>query len=234
MPYFDHFAESKSTKIGKLLHNRKTKRDFRYICKYLRSKNCDILEIGPGKGDLAKVFLKNGYKNYDVVEPNINMNKLMKNIGVRKVSNYKIPTLNEIDESYDIILCFDVYEHLNNSNEAETFISESERVLKKRGMIIILSPDYLDWRNDFFNCDYTHNNITTVRRIIQIFYNNNLNTFEYKYFYSFLEGVIGIIISKLIKVLTLFYKGNSINSKIYKLRLTFLRRFIIVGKKLYS
>jgi ubiquinone/menaquinone biosynthesis C-methylase UbiE len=230
MGYFDHFAKSRSTKIGDLLHNRKIAKEFNLVNSFIDNKNIEILEIGSGKGDLAMRFIKEEYKNYDVVEPNKIMRDNLIKMGVRESKNYMIPKLKEKDNSYDLIICCDVFEHLNDSEEAKLFISEAYRVLRKKGSIAILSPDFLDWKGDFFNCDFSHSNITSVRRTIQLFYNNDISTLYYNYLYSCFEGILGRLFNMFVKAITYFAKGNSLDSKLYKLRLTFLRRFIIIGK----
>lgn len=232
MGYFDHFAKSKPTRFGKIIEDRTIEKEFRIISRFMLNPELEILEIGPGKGGLAKKFIEMGYQNYDVVEPNVLMRDNFVRSGVRKIKNYEIPELKERDGSYDIIICCDVFEHLNDTKEAKLFISEVHRVLRKEGLIFILSPDYLDWGKDFFNCDFSHSNITSVRRVIQLFYNNNIATVHYNYFYSCFEGILGKNLNIAVKIITFFNKGNSLDSKLYKLRLTFLRRFIMIGRKL--
>jgi len=95
---------------------------------------------------------------------------------------------------------------------------------------VVVSPDYLDWGGDFFNCDFSHSNITSLRRTMQLFYNNNIATIYYNYFYSCFEGIVGKLLNVTVKMITSFTNGNSLDSKLYKFRLTFLRRFIIVGR----
>jgi SAM-dependent methyltransferase len=233
MSYFDHFAESESTSVGSFLQRKTMKTEYSMITKYLTAdKNISILEIGPGQGILASMFLKSGYRNYDIVEPNQTLRQKLIRQGVRKAKNYMIPLLQEKNASYDAIIAMDVFEHLNDSREAMLFISDAARVLKKQGLLIILSPDLNDWKQDFYNCDFSHSNPTTVRRTMQLFYNSGIKTLTYKYIYCCFTGLLGYLVSRPIKCLTMFSFGNSQNSRIYKLRLNFLRRFIIIGRKL--
>lgn len=231
MKYFDHFAKSKSTRIGQILHLKTTANTFKIINKFISNVDINILEIGPGKGDLATSFLKNNFLNYDVVEPNDRMRKSIEKQGVRNAKDYMIPYIDEADSSYDVIIISDVFEHLNGTNDAKIFISETERVLKNMGYIFIISPDFFDWGLDFWNCDFSHSNPTSIRRVIQLFYNNNIKSIYCNYMYSCFTGFLGKAINSFIKLATFYCKGNSIDSKFYKLRLTFLRRFIIVGQK---
>ena len=232
MSYFNHFAKSKPTKIGDLLHSKEITNEFSIINNFISDKNIEILEVGPGKGDLAKMFLKSGYKNYDIVEPNKIMRDDLTKAGIRKSENYLVPPFKEKDNFYDLVIASDIFEHLNDSKESQLFISEIKRILKKEGLVFILSPDYLDWKEDFFNCDFSHSNPTTLRRTKQLFYNNQIKPIYETYSYSCFNGLLGCFLNKFIKAITFFQKGNFADSKIYKLKLTFLRRFIIIGKRL--
>lgn len=229
--FFDHFAESKPTAIGERFHEKKVKAEFEYIRSFIQSTSLDILEIGPGKGDLAQLFFDAGYKQFDIVEPNSSMREKLQKMGARSAKSYYIPRLEEEDGSYDAIIVSDVFEHLNDTKEAMLFISEVKRVLRPNGKIFILSPDLMNWKIDFWNCDYSHSNPTSVRRSIQMFYNEDLEVVDYVYTYSFLRGFIGLIVNKIVRGATFFVMGNSMDSKLYKLRLMFSRRFLIVGKK---
>lgn len=232
MAYFDHYANTKKTKLGGWLVVKSKEFDFKYIEKYFGDKDGEILEIGAGYGETASMFLKNNYKNYDVVEPNAIMRDKLVKMGVRRAKDYYIPVLQETDSSYDLIIVSNVFEHLNDRNEAEQFIKDVYRVLKKSGIIFIQSPDFYDCGKDFFNVDYSHNYVTTVRRTMQIFLNYNLKTINYKYKYSCFTGCGGLLLSKLVKMLTFFAKGNGFDAKFYKLRFTFIRCFNIVAQKI--
>ena len=232
MAFYDHFAFGQPTRIGLWLEQKAKENEYNYLKSFLPDdKNISILEIGPGKGLLAIIFMENGYKNYDIVEPNHIMNKNMIEKGVRKAGNYFIPRLQENDNSYDLIIATHVFEHLNDAKEADLFISEAKRVLRKEGMIFIVSPDYNNFKNDFFNCDYSHNYVTTLRRTMQIFANHRLRTLGFKYTYSCFQGMLGALLSKIVKLATFWCHGNSIDSKPYNLRLTFSKCFAIAAIK---
>ena len=100
----------------------------------------------------------------------------------------------------------------------------------------------MDWAKDFHGCDFTHNNITTVRRVMELFLGENLETVTYKHTYACFEGLLGYSISRLVKLATFWAQGNClepchsmsayIDIKAYKLRLTFSRNFSIIGCKI--
>lgn len=231
MAYFDYFANGQGTILGNYLEKKTKYKEFQYISKYINyNKNAEILEIGPGQGILADFFIKNGYRNYDVVEPNDKLRQIMIGIGARNTKKYLIPELQEKDSSYDLIIICDVFEHLNDYKEGSLFIRETTRVLNKGGILCLISPDFMSWGKDFY-CDASHNFVTTVRRLIIMHTEAGLKTIHFKYNYACFSGLLGFLIGTMIKILTFWSKGNGVDSKPYKLRLTFLRRFAIVGKK---
>lgn len=232
MPYFDHFAAGRSTALGDFLTRKTVAAEFRFLRRHVAfGPETAILEIGPGHGELARLFLEAGFGNYDVVEPNHMMREKLITSGVRRASNYMIPEIPEEDGSYDLIIVCDVFEHLNGATEAQKFIAESMRVLRPRGVLFILSPDYLDWKEDFFNCDFSHSNPTTVRRAGQMFQNAGFEIVAYRYSYACFRGLCGWTLNRIIKLMTVWARSESPHFKPYKLRLTFLRRFMVLGQK---
>lgn len=231
MSYFDHFAHSSSTKFGNLLSIYLAKRIFIIISKFIKDKNPDILEIGPGHGNLAVNFIANDFRKYDIIEPNNELREENLNKGVRSAIADLVPQINKSNNSYDVIIASDVFEHLNDAKESELFIKEIYRVLKHNGLVCIISPDINDWKIDFWNCDFSHSNPTSVRRNAQLFLDYNIRIVYYHYFYSVFDGCIGYLISRLIKLINIFNLGEMANNRLYKLKLSFLRRYLIIGKK---
>ncbi|MFA6636819.1 MAG: class I SAM-dependent methyltransferase [Candidatus Omnitrophota bacterium] len=233
MAYFDHFAGTDISKTGRILVREKVKRQFEFLTACIDGDpgNIEVLEIGPGRGDLSKLFLERGYQNYDVVEPNIQMRQNLNKSGIREIKEYMIPHLKERDSSYDIIIAADVFEHLNDTSEAKMFIKEAGRVLKKGGILFMACPDLLDWGLDFWNGDYTHSNPTTLRRTLGLMSDNDLKICFQTYMYGCFTGIFGYLLGKGIRSLTFLSKGNSLSSKLYKLRTSFLRKFVVVGRK---
>jgi SAM-dependent methyltransferase len=232
MAYFDHFATGTSTGIGDWLTTHAIDRQFQFLARHLPAdRKPEILEIGPGHGEFAARLMAAGYKNYDVVEPNDILRAKLQALGARGVKSYFIPDLLEPDESYDAIIVCDVFEHLNDARDAQRFVSESKRVLRKGGILFILSPDLMDWKEDFYNCDFSHSNPTTVRRTHEMLLNERLATVDYAYSYSGFRGPVGFLMNRVVKMLTFWASGEDLDFKPYKLRLTFLRRFMIIGRK---
>ena len=230
MSYFDHFAESPSTAIGSWITRRTKQRELALMRPFFSSRDCAILEIGPGMGGSAALFAEAGYHNYAVVEPNPIMREHLARKGFI-TKDYMIPELAEQDSSYDAIVLINVFEHLNSSREAQTFIAEARRVLRPGGIVCMASPDYLHWQGDFFNCDFSHSNVTSVRRTLQLFHNNGFRTLKCVYFSGFFSGTLATLISHLTRIALCAANSNGMDKKLYKLKLTFLRRFFIIAAR---
>lgn len=232
MAFFDHFARGTPTFVGAWLEKLTKHREQIYISQFLRSRDAEILEIGPGQGLLAQIFIHSGFSRFDASEPNPLMNSQLADMGIRAVSNYTVPPIQAPDCSYDALILADVLEHLTDAASAQEFAKEAVRVLRPGGIVAIISPDHLDWGEDFFNCDFTHNYVTTMRRVRQLLCDCGFRIAGRRYTYGPLSGIVGFLASRCVKALTFLASGaRSDNDKSYKLRLTFLRRLTIIGIK---
>lgn len=233
MRFFGHFADNKPTSFGSWLTRQTVKAQFKFLNDDLPSdRSIAILEIGPGRGEFASEFLQAGYVNYSIVEPDDTLRAICESLPVKTAYSTTIPPFPVASGTQDLVIMCDVFEHMNDTKMATDVIAEMKRVLKPNGLVLILSPDYLQWKEEFYNCDFSHSNPTTVRRTSQMFSNAGIETVKYGYHYNFLSGVIGMTVGGLVKLLTGPLKGlgASNDSRLYRLRLCFLRRFLIIGR----
>ena len=104
--------------------------------------NKNVLELGCGLGQNLEIF-----KNDNTVlgvEGLEDVAEKTRSYGIPvNVYNLEFP-LTEIEpQSYDVILCLDVLEHLINPYE---LTKEIHRILKDDGIAIINVPNHFDWR----------------------------------------------------------------------------------------
>lgn len=108
-----------------------------WLSKWVKpSKDAKILNVGCGTGGTLPILEKYGkVENIDVSDEAI---KFMKESGykVKKVSDHKLPYK---DGSFDVVVAFDVLEHIKEHSEA---LEEWTRVLKKDGAILFTVPAY--------------------------------------------------------------------------------------------
>lgn len=172
----------------KIIHNR---------FKYLQNKK--ILDIGCGSGYIGKSFLKNNQVTFaDINQKELDKikekNAIIKKIDLKKKLPFK-------DNQFDLIICADVLEHLENTKE---IIKELKRILK--GSLIITTPAYSKLYG-------IHDKIINhYRRYDKIDYinlakENNLQIQEIRYIGSFL--LIPFIFMQKFKSSKIFYTGKS-------------------------
>ena len=232
MRFFGHFASGKPTAIGDWLTRKTIEQQFRFVRANMPSeREIDILEIGPGRGEFAAKFVESGYRNYDILEPDETLRQFCHRLPLRRVFTEIIPPLPGASCSYDLIIMCDVFEHMNDTAMALAVLKEIHRVLRPGGRFFVLCPDYNHWKADFFNCDFSHSNPTTVRRMNQLLFNLDFTPQATIYHYNFLTGFSGWFIGNVMKILTTPFSGSSMGSRFYSLRLCFLRRFLIIAQK---
>ena len=105
-----------------------------------------FLEVGPGQGGLTKLY-KNYLKKITLVEPDkklyLSLKKKFKN---NKKIIIKNSLLENINQKYDVIIYFDVLEHIKKDLR-ELRIAKSK--LNKSGYLILNVPAHQQFYNDF-------------------------------------------------------------------------------------
>jgi SAM-dependent methyltransferase len=85
-----------------------------------------------------------------------------------EVTEAWVPPFPVADASCDVLYADQVLEHMSGIDAAHAFASEAHRVLRPKGIAFLVVPDYLKERTFFWDVDYTHNFITTERRVRQL------------------------------------------------------------------
>lgn len=103
----------------------------------LLNKKQKILEIGSGNGAMVSYLKKQGY-NITGTEVNPTyIDFAKKHFGVRlqKITTGKLPFSTE---SFDVVLSFDVFEHIPDSKQ---HLQDVKRILKKNGVYAFATPN---------------------------------------------------------------------------------------------
>jgi SAM-dependent methyltransferase len=82
------------------------------------------------------------------------------------------------DASCDVVYADQVLEHMSGIDAAREFVAEAHRVLRPDGVFFVVVPDYLKERTFFWDVDYTHNFVTTERRVRQLLYDGGFEVSE--------------------------------------------------------
>lgn len=232
MSFFGHFSSGQATSFGNWLTRKTIEQQYRFVRRhYQLDENSAILEIGPGRGEFIARFIAAGFGNCDIIEPDDTLRKHCEQMPLRRIYHEILPPIVAPNSTYDLVIMCDVFEHMNDTPTALAVLKEIRRILKPNGCFFVLCPDYNHWKEDFFNCDYSHSNPTTARRMNQMLHNLEMSPIATSYHYTFLTGPFGWLIGNLIKLLTTPFKGEQIDSRFYSLRACFLRRFLTISVK---
>jgi len=126
----------------------------------------DMLEIGPGQGSLAMRAVDAGWR-YRAMEASPMLIEELRGKGLDVISGWAPPILSA-DASCDVVYADQVLEHMSGIDTARQFVAEALRVLRPGGAFFVVVPDYLKERSFFWDVDYTHNFVTTERRVQQL------------------------------------------------------------------
>jgi len=110
----------------------------------LLKRKQQILEIGSGTGHLTKYLTDKGYciVGTEINQRYINFAKKKFHIDLLEIRGERLKFQDEI---FDVVLSFDVFEHIPDSNK---HLREVYRVLKKRGYYLLSTPN--KWTNILF------------------------------------------------------------------------------------
>lgn len=231
MSFYDNYSSrGKVTAVGKGIISRFNNLVYKNINELVsKSKDPKILEIGGGKGSFAQLLKSKGY-DYVGIEPNSKLAKQLSKFG--KVYEQLTPPVDIKDKNFDVIYFSNVIEHIPQHLAFDLLI-DLHKYLKEDGYIVVISPNYLDMKKFFWDCDYTHIFPLTLRRFNQIMGDSEYDikrivksragyTGFIKFLISFIHNLLGYILStKIIK-----------SEKLYKAYLTTTEQINVYAKKL--
>jgi len=125
-----------------------------------------VLEIGPGHGYFAKHCVSSGL-DYEFVDTSASVFKKMESLGYSGHLGL-LSDLLPILGKYDMVYMSHVIEHSPSWIDARQLLDDCRQVLSATGSLVIISPDVLNWKNEFWNVDWSHGYPTSVRNISQL------------------------------------------------------------------
>jgi len=123
-----------------------------------------VLEIGPGWGAFA-ALCRDREINYEFIDNSPAISDLMIAEGFAGHCG-TTDHLQEIQAS--TIWMSHVLEHSPTWKEARDMLSHLSEIAREGTRIVIIGPDFLSWRSEFFNVDSTHGYPTTLRNVVQL------------------------------------------------------------------
>jgi SAM-dependent methyltransferase len=170
--FYRSFSEKQLTSFGSSRRGRIERTRLALLMSH-RAPPGDMLEIGPGHGSLGEAAVQAGWR-YRCVEASPILQELLRSKGFDVIDAFT-PPIPVADVSCDVVYADQVLEHMSGIDAARAFVAEARRALRPDGVFFVVVPDYLKERTFFWDVDYTHNFVTTERRVRQLLYDGGFD-----------------------------------------------------------
>ena len=167
--FYKSFSEKKLTTYGSARRGRIEQHRLALLHRYKPPPGV-MFEIGPGHGTLAEQAVDAGWV-YTAIEASPILVDVLKKKGLTVIESWT-PPIPIPDATADVVYADQVLEHMSGIDAARHFTAEALRALRSGGVFFVVVPDYLKERTFFWDVDYTHNFVTTERRVKQLFNDN--------------------------------------------------------------
>ncbi len=230
MPFYDFWRNKRVTRLGRRLGRLSAEHLFGRLDSASNGLR-HVVEIGPGRGAFATVCREHG-REYTAVDVNAG---LLQALTGDSVCSF-VPPLPLRDSVADAAVASHVIEHASGLPQAQAMLAEMCRVVRPGGCVAIIAPDLLWVRNYFWDCDYSHSFPVSSRRAHQMFLDAGLEVAHMEYVHNHLTGLPGAIVGRTVGLLPYRLPGAQPTSplyadRIYKLRMTFSRSVLIIGRR---
>jgi SAM-dependent methyltransferase len=173
--FYRTFSEKRLTRAGGARRGRIERARLGMVIRHLPPP-ARLLEIGPGQGGIALLAREAGYA-YAAIEPSAILAAALRGQGFDVLEAFT-PPIAAADASLDVLYADQVLEHMSGIDAARALVAEGRRVLRPGGLFFVVVPDYLKERGFFWDIDYTHNFITTERRVRQLLHDGGFDVVE--------------------------------------------------------
>lgn len=169
--FYKTFSEKKLTTYGSARRGKIERHRLALLHRFRRAPG-DLFEIGPGHGTLGELAVEAGWR-YTAIEASPILADVLRKKGLTVIESWT-PPMPLADGSADVVYADQVLEHMSGIDAARQFTAEALRALRPGGLFFVVVPDYLKERTFFWDVDYTHNFVTTERRVRQLFNDGGL------------------------------------------------------------
>lgn len=171
--FYKSFSEKTLTSYGSGRRGRIEQHRLALLHRFAQLRG-QMYEIGPGHGTLAEQAVAAGW-DYTAVEASPILVDVLTRKGFRVLEAWT-PPMPMADATADVVYADQVLEHMSGIDAARAFTAEALRCLRPGGLFFVVVPDYLKERTFFWDVDYTHNFVTTERRVRQLFNDSGFQT----------------------------------------------------------
>lgn len=114
----------------------------RVVKRRMKKERPKLLDIGAGRGDLLRVITSELDVSPYACDYHVELFR-MESVPLEKV-NLNTDVLPYADDTFDIVTCSEVIEHLENFR---ALLREARRVLKKDGLLVVTTPNVLNMKS---------------------------------------------------------------------------------------
>ena len=164
--FYKTFSEKSLTTYGAGRRSRIERHRLDLLHRFKKAPGA-FYEIGPGHGTLGELAVTEGW-DYTAVEASPILMEVLEKKGLKVIPAWT-PPMPMADSVADVVYADQVLEHMRGIDDARQFTAEALRSLRPGGIFFVVVPDYLKERQFFWDVDYTHNFVTTERRVKQLF-----------------------------------------------------------------
>lgn len=240
MPFYDNYFSRNASisRTGERIIAREVQNRIRLAQKLSNRTVLKTLEFGPGRGHFARKVLSLGWE-YRGIDGSPSVLRLLREGGIEVLQAFVPPMPKDAGEGYELVLMEHFIEHMDSPASARELVDSVHQSLSQNGLLLIVAPDFLVHRTNFWDGDYTHAFVTTVQRLRQLLMDCNYeicysgyetlgiqNTFV-TWFISELTNLI--FMTHLPQLVSLLFKGSLDQSNKWKNVL--LRSCVIVGQR---
>ena len=165
--FYKSFSEKQLTTFGTGRRSRIERHRLALLHRFANPPGV-MFEIGPGHGTLGELAVKAGW-HYTAVETSPLLIDVLRKKGLNVIESWT-PPMPMADASADVVYADQILEHMRGFDDARQFTAEALRSLRPGGLFFVVVPNYLKEREFFWDVDYTHNFVTTPRRMQQLLY----------------------------------------------------------------
>jgi SAM-dependent methyltransferase len=207
-----------------LLHKKLIDKFLKHENLNLPNEEISVVEVGCGSGRIALEFLNRGYR-YSAIEPTDSMRHatfaLLANAGIHRSSfeifQQRLPsTPKKLEKKVDFVVMIHVLEHAKSGYEAREWLESVNKILKPGGLLLIVSPDSVDYKWNFYDCDWSHAFPTTRSNVTELLLDVDFKILKASEIRSWISNPIGKFFLGIIREIFPFKTINLIGKILLK------------------
>lgn len=234
MAFYEHYASRSRIGLGVKTKLYQARRIFSLAFEFSEKHLKTVLEIGPGDGYIADLSVQNNCTYLGLEGSNSVARSL--SAGGHNIKECFVPPLPQDIGGFDVCYMLHVIEHMKDMDTATKLISDIRVHLNSDGVLVVACPDYMRWKQYFYDCDYTHSLPFTKRRLRQLLINEG---FDISYESIYIGPFFGYRWLPLYWLARLFYpqflddlsSGYFKNDILNRGFLTLIPNLIVIAKK---